>query len=90
LQPHKKNNNANQPDTPEFPGNQRVHMDGPVAPTPMQQRMALSGINGKRSLWSCEGSMPQCRRMPGQEVRRAVSEGVGGGVGEHSHRSRER
>jgi hypothetical protein len=26
---------------------------------------ALLDINGKRGPWSCEGSMPQCREMPG-------------------------
>jgi hypothetical protein len=33
--------------------------------------MALLGINGRRSLWSCEGSMPQCRGIgecQGREV----------------------
>ena len=29
-------------------------------------------IKGRRGPWSCEGSMPQCREMPGQEA------GVGG------------
>jgi hypothetical protein len=38
------------------------------------------GINGRRVLWSCEGSMPQRRGMSGQEDR---SLGV-----EHPHRSR--
>ena len=28
--------------------------------------MALSNINGRRGPWSCEGSVPQCRGMPGQ------------------------
>jgi hypothetical protein len=27
----------------------------------------LSGINGNGIPWSCEGLMPQCRRMLGQE-----------------------
>ena len=31
--------------------------------------MALSGISGKRGPWSCEGSMPQCRGMPGPGSR---------------------
>jgi hypothetical protein len=30
---------------------------------------ALSGISGRRGPWSCEGSMPQCRGMPGQRSR---------------------
>ena len=33
----------------------------------MQQRMASLVINGKRNTWSCEGSMPQCKGMPGLE-----------------------
>jgi hypothetical protein len=33
----------------------------------MYQRMALSDINLRRGPWSSEGSMPQCRGMPGQE-----------------------
>jgi hypothetical protein len=32
----------------------------------LRQRMALSGIHGRRCPWSCEGLMPQCRGMPGQ------------------------
>jgi hypothetical protein len=31
--------------------------------------MALLDINGRIVPWSYEGSMPQCRRMPGQESR---------------------
>jgi hypothetical protein len=31
--------------------------------------MALLDINGKRGPWFCEGSMPQCRGMPGQGSR---------------------
>jgi hypothetical protein len=27
--------------------------------------MALLVLNGRRGPWSCEGSMPQCRGMPG-------------------------
>ena len=45
--------------------------------------MALLDINGRRGPQSWEGSMPQCRRIPGR----------GGGSGwmvEHTHRSRER
>jgi hypothetical protein len=29
--------------------------------------MAYLFINGRRALWSCEGSMPQYRGMPGPE-----------------------
>jgi hypothetical protein len=49
----------------------------------MQQRMTLSGINGRRGPWSYEGMMPQFRGMPGQG-------GGSGWVGEHPHRSRGR
>jgi hypothetical protein len=36
----------------------------------IQQRMALSDImHGKKDPRSCEGLMPQCRRMPGQGGR---------------------
>ena len=28
--------------------------------------VAMSGINRRRGLWSCEGSMPQFRGMPGR------------------------
>jgi hypothetical protein len=31
--------------------------------------MPLLEINGRRGPWFCEGSMPQCRGMPGQEIR---------------------
>ena len=31
--------------------------------------MAYSVINGRRGPWSCEGSMPQYRGMPGPESR---------------------
>ncbi|KRY62484.1 hypothetical protein T4D_1741, partial [Trichinella pseudospiralis] len=31
--------------------------------------MALWDINERRGPWSCEGSMPQCRGMPGQGSR---------------------
>jgi hypothetical protein len=35
----------------------------------VKQRIALSGINGRRGPWSWEGLMPQCRGMPGQGGR---------------------
>ena len=31
--------------------------------------MALWDINERRGPWPCEGSMPQCRGMPGQGSR---------------------
>jgi hypothetical protein len=46
----------------------------------MYQRMALLDINERRGLWSCEGSMPQCRGMSGQGSRSGyVSEQGEGG-----------
>jgi hypothetical protein len=39
------------------------------------QRMALMDISGRKGLWSCEGSMPSCRKMSGWE-------GSSGWVGE--------
>jgi hypothetical protein len=46
----------------------------------------LVGHQWRRGLWSCEGSMPQCREMPGSGSRSGwVCErgwGVGGGVGD--------
>jgi hypothetical protein len=36
---------------------------------------ALSGINGRGGPWSCEGLMPQCRRMPGGGGRRGWVDG---------------
>jgi hypothetical protein len=35
----------------------------------MLQRMALWDISERRDLWSCEGSIPQGRQMPGQGRR---------------------
>jgi hypothetical protein len=65
---HRKNNNINQPDTPELPEttNHRVHMEGPMAPV---EYVAEDGLvkhqwEEKSLIW--EGSMPQCREMPGQ------------------------
>jgi hypothetical protein len=44
--------------------------------------MVLLGIYGRRGPWSFEGSMPQCRGMPGQGGK------SGRWVGEHLHISR--
>jgi hypothetical protein len=53
----------NQPVPPELPGtkttNQRKHMVGLMAPD------AYVAEDGKRGPWSCDGSKPQCRGMPG-------------------------
>jgi hypothetical protein len=46
--------------------------------------MALSGINGRKGPWFCEGLMNPCRGIEGREA------GVGGWVEEHPHRSRGR
>ena len=43
--------------------------------------MALSGINGRRGPWSCEGLIPQCREMPGWEGRSGWVKGEAG-IGE--------
>jgi hypothetical protein len=50
----------------------------------MKQRMSLSGINGMRGPWSCEGSCPSVGECQDDES------GVSGWVGEHDHRSRGR
>jgi hypothetical protein len=39
-----------------------------MAPAAYVAEDGLSGISGRRGPWSCEGSMPQCRGMPGQGV----------------------
>jgi hypothetical protein len=41
-------------------------------------------INGRRDPWSCKGSMPQYRGMPGSGSRRAWvdEQGEGGGIGD--------
>jgi hypothetical protein len=45
--------------------------------------MALWDISGKRDPWSCDGSMPQCRAMPGRGSGSGwvVSRGRGDGIG---------
>jgi len=48
--------------------------------------MALSGISGRRGPWSHEGLISQCRG----NTRVDRQEGLGGFLGEHHHRSRER
>jgi hypothetical protein len=40
-----------------------------MAPATYVAEMALSDINGRRGPWSCEGSMPQYRGMPGRGGR---------------------
>jgi hypothetical protein len=55
--------------TPELPGTKPPTIvytwRDPWLQQHMQQRVALSIVNGRRGPWSCEGSMPQCRVMPG-------------------------
>jgi hypothetical protein len=40
-----------------------------MAPAAYVAEDGLIGINGRRVPWSWEGSMPQCKEMPGQGVR---------------------
>jgi hypothetical protein len=47
--------------------NQRVHMEGPMAPTAYVQRMALLDISGRRGPWAYECLEPQYREMPAWE-----------------------
>ena len=63
-----KSNIINQPNTPQLPWtkiptNMLAWRDTRLQ-VHMQQRMALSGINGRRGLWSSEGAFSQCRGMP--------------------------
>ena len=81
MQPHGKNNNINQPNLPKLPEtkmptNEHTWRD-PWLQVHMQQRITLSGINGRRGLWSSEGSFSQCRENA--EV------GEGGWEREHLH-----
>jgi hypothetical protein len=79
LQPHRKNNNINQPDPQDFLGTKPPTKEYTWLQLHRQKRMALSCIN-RRGSWSYEGSID----APGWEV------GVGGWVAEHSPRSRGR
>jgi hypothetical protein len=56
---------------PELPGG--IHVSHHIC----NRRMALSGINGRRGPWSCEGSMPQYRGIRELESR---SGWVSGGI----------
>jgi len=64
LQPHRKNNNINQPAPPELPQTKPPTKEytwrDPWLQLHMWQRLALSGTGGP---WSCEGLMPQRRGM---------------------------
>ena len=70
----KSKQQINQPGPPpppsELPGTKLPTKEytwrDPWIQLPMQQRMALSGINVTRIPWSYEGLMPKCRGMPGQ------------------------
>jgi hypothetical protein len=73
LQPHRMNNNVNQPVPPELQGTkpptkEYTRRDSRLQQH-MQQRMALLEINERRGPWSYGGSMPQCRGMSGQGNR---------------------
>ena len=65
-----KKNYVNQPDAPELTGTKPLIKEytwrDPGLQLHMYQRMPLSVINRRRGPWSCEGSIPQCRGMPGQ------------------------
>jgi hypothetical protein len=62
---------TNQPPVrPELPGSKPPTKDytwnSPWLQLCMLQRIALSGINGRRSLWPYGGSLIQCRGMLGE------------------------
>jgi hypothetical protein len=63
----------NQPVPPELPGTKpptKVYTwRDPWLQLHRQQKRALLDINGRRGPWSCEGSMPQCKGMPGPGSR---------------------
>jgi hypothetical protein len=73
LQPHRRNNNINQPVTPELPGTKPPTKEytwrDPWLQTHMLQRMILSVINGRRGPWFCEGSIAHYRGFPGPGSR---------------------
>jgi hypothetical protein len=73
FQPHRRNNNINQPVPSEFSGTKPPTKEykwrDPWLQLHMYQRMALFVINGRTGPLSCEGSMPQCRRMQGKGSR---------------------
>jgi hypothetical protein len=57
LQPHRKNNNINQPDPPELPGTKPPTKEYTWLQLHILQRMALSCSNGRRASWFYEGSI---------------------------------
>ena len=81
--PHRKNSNINQPDSPDLPWTKRPKCThgGTHGSSYMCSRgwMALSGINGSGVPWSCGGLMTQNREMPRNRSR----------VGWGAHSSRE-
>jgi hypothetical protein len=72
----------NQSVSPELPGTKpptKEHNKGLMAPVSYVAEDVLKDINVRRSPWSCEGLMPQCREIPGQGSR-------SGWVGEQGER----
>ena len=70
------------PVPPELPGTKPPSKEytwrDPWLQPHMKPRMAISDINERRGHLSYEGSMPQCRGMPGQESGRWEYAGGGG------------
>ena len=61
-------------------------MEGPIAPATYVAEDGLVEHHEQRGPWSCVGSMPQCRRIPGQGRGTGwVSEQEEGGGGRRQH-----
>ena len=80
MQPHRKNNNINQPDPPELPGTKpptRVHMEGPMAPAAYVAEKGHQWKGRPLILWRIDD--------PGQGNARAVRQEW---VAERTYRNR--
>ena len=68
--PHRKNNNINSPGPSDLPETKPPTKEWvcPWFPLHMQQRTALSGINGREGVCSREGLLPQRRGCQMDEV----------------------